>query len=711
VTDSAGGRKRRQKGGSPEGRGAARRVEARRKRSAVTVANHEEEPRIPPRALIVGLAISLVAVTVILYLPVRNYPFIGFDDPGYVTENPRVTGGLTWGSIRWALTSGYFANWHPLTWISHMVDVQLFGMNGGAHHVTNLVLHVANTLLLFVVLFKMTGAVGRSAFVAALFAVHPMHVESVAWVSERKDVLSTAFWLLTMWAYLVYTRKPQFPRYTLVLVLFALGLMSKPMLVTLPCALLLLDVWPLRRAVIGQSPRSVWLRLVYEKIPLFALAAASSVITYLVQRNSGAVESLNVVPLSVRIANAILAYWMYVQKLVAPRGLGILYPYPSNLFVGTVAAALAAVIAVSVAVALSVRTRPYLLVGWLWFVGTLVPVIGIVQVGKQPMADRYSYIPSIGLFVLVAWGAVDLLHRIRVPRVLSPVLSVITVGVYTAVAQRQLEYWRLSSELWKHTIAVTGENYLAENNLGWDLDREHKPTEAIPHYLEAIRLSPRFTGGHANLALVLAEVGRTDEAIEQFREVLKIEPKNHLAYLHMGFALSREGRSDEALSSFAEAIRLKPDYVEAHNGLGLVLARKGDADGAIREYREALRLMPTFAEAHSNLGAALASQGKLDEAIAQFSEAIRQKPDLVDAHNNLAVALSTQGRLDDAIAQFTEAIRLNPNYANAHSGLALALQRKGRVADATREFKEVLRIRPGDADALRGLQQLGQSPD
>jgi len=711
VTDSAGGRKRRQKGGSPEGRGAARRVEARRKRSAVTVANHDEEPRIPPRALIVGLAVSLAAVTLILYLPVRNYPFIGFDDPGYVTENPRVTGGLTWGSIRWALTSGYFANWHPLTWISHMVDVQLFGMNGGAHHVTNLVLHVANTLLLFVVLFKMTGAAGRSAFVAALFAVHPMHVESVAWVSERKDVLSTAFWLLTMWAYLAYTRKPQLPRYALVLILFALGLMSKPMLVTLPCALLLLDVWPLRRVVIGESPRSVWLRLLYEKIPLFALAAASSVITYLVQRNSGAVESLNVVPLSVRIANAILAYWMYLQKLVVPRGLGILYPYPSNLLAETVGLALVGLIAVSVVVARSARTRPYLLVGWLWFLGTLVPVIGIVQVGKQPMADRYSYIPSIGLFVLVAWGAVDLLRRIRAPRRLSLVLSVVTVGVYTVVAQRQIEYWRLSSDLWKHTIAVTGENYLAENNLGWDLDREHKPAEAIPHYLEAIRLSPRFIGGHTNLALALAEVGRTDEAIEHFKEALKIEPKNPLVYLHMGFALSREGRSDEAVASFSEAIRLKPDYVEAHNGLGLALARKGDLDGAIREYNEAIRQLPKFAEAHSNLGAALGAQGKLDDAIGQFREAIRLKPELVDAHNNLGVALSTQGRLDDAIAQFTEAVRLNPNYANAHSGLALALQRKGSVADATREFKEVLRIRPGDADALRGLQQLGQSPD
>jgi tetratricopeptide (TPR) repeat protein len=448
-----------------------------------------------------------------------------------------------------------------------------------------------------------------------------------------------------------------------------------------------------------------------EKIPLLALAAASSVITFLVQRNAGAMESLTVVPLSVRTANAIVAYWTYLQKLAVPTNLAILYPYRSDLFIGTVFLALAALVSISVVAVQARRRRPYFLVGWLWFVGTLVPVIGIVQVGKQPMADRYSYIPSIGLFVLVAWGAFDLLRRLRAPRFAGPVISVVIVGVYTLVAQRQREYWRLSSELWKHTIAVAGENYLAENNLGWDLVREHKPAEAIPHYLEAIRLSPRFIGGHTNLALALAELGRTDEAIEHFEEALRIEPKNHLVYLHLGFALSRKGRLDEAASRFTEAIRLKPDYVEAHNGLGLVLARKGDVGGAVREYNEALRTMPTFAEAHSNLGAALASQGKLDSAIVHFSAAIREKPELIDAHNNLGVALSTQGKLEDAIVQFAEAIRLNPNYANAHSGLAFALARQGHKAEAVQEFREVLRIRPGDGDAIRALQQMGQSPD
>ena len=328
VTDSRS--KRRRKGRPADQRPPQSDSGPSRGSLSGTSAEGAPAPRSTP-VFLVGFALALAAVTLVVYLPVRNYPFIGFDDPGYVYENPRVTGGLTWNAVKWAITSGYFANWHPLTWMSHMLDVQLFGMDAGAHHLTNLLLHVANTLLLFVLLVRLTDAPGRSAVVAALFAVHPMHVESVAWVAERKDVLSTAFWLLTTLAYVSYTRKPSVGQYVLVAVLYALGLMSKPMLVTLPCTLLLLDVWPLRRAVLGESSRATWLKLVYEKIPLLALAAASSVVTYLVQRNSGAVESLNVVPISVRIGNAILAYWLYVQKLFVPSGLGILYPYPTSL--------------------------------------------------------------------------------------------------------------------------------------------------------------------------------------------------------------------------------------------------------------------------------------------------------------------------------------------------------------------------------------------
>jgi tetratricopeptide (TPR) repeat protein len=645
---------------------------------------------------------------VLVYLPVRHHPFIGFDDPGYVTENPRVTGGLTLDAVRWAMTSGYFANWHPLTWISHMVDVQLFGMNAGAHHVTNLVLHVVDALLVFFLFSRMTGAAWRSAVVAALFAVHPTHVESVAWVSERKDVLSTLFWMLTMWAYLAYTRDPRPRRYALVLVAFSLGLMSKPMLVTLPCVLFLLDVWPLKRAVIGESPRAVWLHLGYEKLPLLALAAASSVITFLVQRTSGAVESLTRLPLSVRLANAVVAYWSYITKLVWPTRLALLYPYPKSIFIGTVLAILVALIVASIAVARAARTRPYLLVGWLWFLGTLVPVIGIVQVGKQPMADRYTYVPSIGLFVMVVWGTTELLQRLRVPRAMLATLALAAISIFALLARQQVDRWQSGIVLWRYTVAVTEDNHLAENNLGWDLARAGTSAEAIPHYQESVRLNPRFVGARTNLALAWVAVGRDDKAVEQFEEALRLEPGNYLVEAHLASALSRQGRLDEAVSHFNEVIRMKPDYVEAHNSLGLTLARKGDVNGAIGHYTEALRFMPKFPEAHNNLGAALASQGKLDEAITHFSEALRLKPAFVDAHNNFGVALSTQGKLDEAIAQFVEAVRLDPNHAKAHYGLGLALQRQGRAAEAAREFNEVLRIRPTDDDARRALDALKQ---
>jgi protein O-mannosyl-transferase len=701
-------RKRHAERNGPKVRDAASHPRASAPQSRRGLDAHEGELGPRSAALLWWIAAALATVTILLYWPVRHYPFIGFDDPGYVSENPRVAGGLSLSAVRWAMTSGYFANWHPLTWISHMLDVQLFGMNAGAHHVTNLVFHVLNTVLLFGVFFRMTGALGRSAVVAALFAVHPMHVESVAWVAERKDVLSTFFWLLTMWAYYFYTREPKLRRYALVLVCFALGLMSKPMLVTLPCVLLLVDVWPLRRAVVGESSRAAWLRLVYEKLPLFALAAASSVITYLVQRTAGAVESLTALPLSIRTANAILAYWSYIEKLAWPTRLALLYPYSKTLFVGTVLAVLVALIVGTVAAARMARTRPYLLVGWLWFLGTLVPVIGIVQVGKQPMADRYTYVPSIGLFVIVAWGATELLQRVHAPRALSTALSLSTIAILAIVARQQVERWHSGVELWEHTIAVTGDNYLAENNLGWDLALEGKPAEAIPHYQESIRLSPGFVGGHTNLALALVAAGRNDEAIAEYEAALRLEPKHYLAHANLGFALSHQGRLDEAISHFTEAIRLKSDYVEAHNGLGLALARKGDVDGAIQHYTEALRFMPKFPEAHNNLGAALASQGKLDDAIGHFAEAVRLKPAFPDAHNNYGVALSTQGKLDEAVAQFREAVRLDPNHAKAHYGLGLALERQGHVVEAAQEFTDVLRIRPTDEDARRALDGLRQ---
>ena len=655
-------------------------------------------------------AAAIAALTILVYWPVHSHPFIGFDDDGYVTGNPRVKDGLTLKSIRWALTTNYFANWHPLTWLSHMTDVQLFGLNAGAHHMVNVAFHAANSLLLLFVLWKMTGALWRSALVAGLFAVHPLHVESVAWVAERKDVLSTFFWLLAMWAYYEYAKRPppRVGRYVLVLVLFGLGLAAKPMVVTFPCVLLLLDVWPLRRAEIGKSPPAVWLRLVYEKVPFFALAVVSSILTFRAQRAAGAVESLTRLPLSVRWENAIVSYWNYVAKLAWPGGMGLLYPYPKTLAVTTVLAALAALIAISAFVVWEARARPYLLVGWLWFLGTLVPVIGIIQVGKQPMADRYSYVPSIGLFVAVVWGGWELLGRLQMGKGLGWAVSTAAIGLYAILARQQVDQWKSGVALWTHTIEVTRDNYLAQNNLGYELARENRNGDAIPHYLAALREEPKFAAAQSNLALALVAVGRYQEAIAQFEDALRASPENYFFHGNLAFAFTHVGRLDDAISQFREAIRLKTDYVEALNGLGMTLARKGDVDGAIRQYDAALGYYSKFPEAHNNLGAALASQGRLDDAVAHFAQAIRLKPDYPDAHNNYGVALSSQGKLDDAVAQFLEAIRFDPRHARAHYGLGLVLQRQGKNNEAAQQFSEVLRLTPGDTDAQRALDSLRQ---
>jgi tetratricopeptide (TPR) repeat protein len=657
-----------------------------------------------------ALSIALVAITVLVFAPIRHHPFFSFDDPGYVRDNPRVKDGLTWEAVKWAMTSGYFANWHPLTWISHMLDIQLFGLNPGPQHVVNLLFHVADVVLLFAVFFTMTKQVGRSAFVAALFAIHPMHVESVAWISERKDVLSTFFWLLTTLAYIQYVRRRSARWYATVVVLFALGLMVKPMLVTLPCVLFLLDIWPLRRATIGVDTLKVWSRLALEKVPLLALAAASSVITVIVQRQAGAVESLTRLPIIIRAANAIIAYGTYLQKLIWPTRLAVLYPYPDQIVALTLAAHFIVLTAITVGVVRVRRHHPYLLVGWAWFLGTLVPVIGLVQVGKQSMADRYTYVPAIGLFILVAWGIPALVQRFRVANYALSALAAASIAALGLVARTQVGYWKSSISLWTHTIEVTGDNYLAENNIGWDYATEKRHDEAIPHYLKSVKLSPRFIGGHTNLALSLVAVGRLDEAIAHYNTALSVIPDNALVHGNLGVALAKQGKLTEAIAHYREAIRLKPDYDEAHSALGLALARQGLVDEAIQHYTEALRLNPRLAEAHSNYGTVLASRGMVDSAVMHFFEAVKLKPDYVDAHNNLGIALASLGKLEEAIVHFSDVVRLDPMHSGSHFGLGTIYQRQGRIADALREYSEALRINPANADAQRALVALQQRP-
>jgi Flp pilus assembly protein TadD len=581
---------------------------------------------------------GLIALVALIYSPVASHGFVNWDDPEYVSDNRVVAGGLTWTGIVWAFNGAHSANWHPVTWLSHMLDAQLFGVSAGPHHIVNVVLHVANTLLLFGWLFKVTGAMGRSGVVAALFAAHPLHVESVAWISERKDRLSTLFWMLTMWAYLAYVRRPSLARHAVIVVGLALGLMAKPMVVTLPFVLLLLDIWPLRRVELGKfsdTDRRTWTRLLGEKIPLFALALASAVITFIAQSQGGAVQRVASYPIGLRIANAVVSYVAYVAAGIWPTGMTVVYPLratPPLWMVG--AAVITLIVITTVAIRLAVR-RPYLLIGWLWYLGTLVPVIGLVQVGSQLVADRYTYVPFIGLFIIVAWAVSDVVDRVPAWRLAAPLAGSVAVVAYALIARAQVQYWRDDFSLWSHALAVARENYRAHNNLATALSSRGAIPEAIAHYREAIRIRSDFGEAHSNLANALVRQGNVEEAAREYRAALAVHPNDPFA----------------------------------HNGLGSVLDEQGQLAEAIGHYTEALRFAPEMAEAHNNLGTALAKQGRIDDAIREFLEASRLKPAQGDFHYNLGVMYTQRGNVNEARRHFEMALAIDPTSTNARRGL------------------------------------------
>lgn len=541
----------------------------------------------PARDWTLAVCLALIVLTILIYAPVRNFGFVNFDDPDYTLANPQVSAGLSIAGIQWALTTGHMANWHPVTWISHMLDIQMFGMHAGPHHLVNVLFHIVNSLLLFALLRRMTGALWRSAVVAALFAVHPAHVESVAWISERKDVLSTLLGLLVVWFYVDYVRNSKLSTYAAVFLLLALGLMAKPMLVTLPMVLLLLDFWPLNRLA---SPADLP-GLIREKMPMFGLVVASAVVTFIAQSRGAAVVQLVAVPINRRIANACMAYLGYIRNTFWPTGLAAYYPYPESPGPWWVGAGVAFLAISLLAVWAAVR-YPYLFVGWFWFAGTLVPVIGLIQVGNQSMADRYTYIPYIGLFIMIAWGAGELAKRFSLPHVVVAASVGLAVLSCSVVARGQVAYWQDSEHLWGRALAVTSGNSFAHNNLG----------------------------------SFLLDQGRFDEAIFQFSEGVRINPGNAMPHYNLGNALDRRGRLDEASIQYMEALRLSPAFADAHSNLGVVLARQGKLAEAVTHLSEAVRLNPGSASAHTNLGAILAGLGKIAEARAEFTEALRLNP-------------------------------------------------------------------------------------
>jgi Tfp pilus assembly protein PilF len=601
------------------------------------------------------LAACLAVAVVAPYAQLLGARFINFDDPSYVTENAYVRQGLSGVSVRWALTATEMGSWHPLTWLSHLLDVELFGMNAGGHHATSVALHTVSTIALFLVLRRMTGRDGASALVAALFGLHPLHVESVAWISERKDVLSTLFLFLALAAYASYAARPDAWRYAAVVLLFALGLMSKPMLVSFPFLLLLLDVWPL-----GRMTRSTWARLVVEKLPLFAMTVAMALVTLRTQR--GAMGSAEKYPLARRVANAALAYVTYLRKTLWPVDLSCFYPYPRTLAAWSVVSAVVLLAVVSVVVVRRAREQPYLFVGWFWFVGMLVPVIGLVQVGAQALADRYTYVPLIGVFIALVWGAAELAERRRVPLAWRGAAAVVVLAACMIATWRQVAYWRDSTTLFQHALAVDADNYMAYVQVGAQYDADGNVPEAMRYYETALRVKPDYAEAHNNLGLILAKQGDAAGAATHYDAALRAEPFYADAHYNRGLLLQRSGQLDEAVAEYRRALELRPSYASAHSNLGVILYARGELEGARAHLTAALRLQPTHVGARVNLGAVLRAQGDLDGAAAEYTQALRLDPRSPEAHYNLGNVLLQRGDRDGAVVHYEQALRLKPGY-------------------------------------------------
>lgn len=539
------------------------------------------------------ILLFLVVGTLAVYFPVHDHEFLLYDDYSYIVKNYYLQPGLTWENVMWAFTGGYAANWHPLTWLSHMLDYRLFRLHPAGHHLHNVLLHLLNSILLFLVMRKITGEERASAFVAAVFALHPLHVESVAWVSERKDVLSALFWILTMGAYARYTQQPGVGRYLLMLLLFVLGLLSKPMLVTLPFVLLLLDYWPLRRLSSPDKPAGLsFAHLLLEKVPLFLLSIGSSIITYSVQQEAGAVSTFDRLPLGVRLENAVVSYLQYLGKTFWPADLAVFYPHPGETLSMT-AVVLAGLVlgGMTTFVVLRIKRSPYLAVGWFWYLGTLVPVLGIVQVGAQAMADRYTYLPMIGLTIMLGWLAIDLAAW-RFGRWIVGVAFAVVVVSMTMLSMKQVGYWSNTATLFQRAVEVTERNWVAHYNVGLVHAKEGRLEEAVQQYVRVLEYAPRFTPVYYELGSVLQRMGKDEEAIPYFRISIEQDPAFAKAQTDLGVALVRVGKPDEALRHFDAAYRLNRWYGEPHRMVGLVLVERGQYDEAMKYFQRALVVSP-----------------------------------------------------------------------------------------------------------------------
>jgi tetratricopeptide (TPR) repeat protein len=596
------------------------------RRTTTTI--HPEQRRIT----LLTMAATIAVIAILPYLQTHAFDFIAYDDNSYITENSMVQRGLTWEGFCWSFTTFHAANWHPLTWLSHMLDCSMFkGADGsqwaGGHHVVNAILHAFNAALLFGVLLRMTRAAWRSALVAAMFAVHPLHVESVAWVSERKDVLSALFGFASIWFYVGFAKRKRAVEYVLMILFYAMSLLAKPMFVTLPCLLLLLDWWPLRRwAGVGGAVSTG--RLLLEKVPLVVIAGASCVVTVVAQRAGGAVFPLEAMSLGERIFNAVVAYAAYIGMMFWPVDLAVLYPHPGSWDGWRVAASATVIVAITAIVIKLSRKRSAFVVGWFWYLGTLVPVIGLVQVGAQAMADRYTYVPLIGLFIVIAWAVPPVSDRRRIAPV--AVCTLLILGVLTWRSFVQVKYWRDSFTLFERTLAITDRNYIIHNNLGFAHKKVGGLARAIAHYRTALEIKPNYALTHENLGNALVASDQPEQAVLHLMRAVELRPDVARTHANLGAALFQAGRIDEAEQALKRSIRLQPDYMQGHLKLGRLYSSRGQGGQAIGAYRAALAIEQT-PEAHVYLGIELAKQRKYDEAIAEFHAALRLRPGWRDA--------------------------------------------------------------------------------
>lgn len=628
--------------------------------------------------LIVALVLTFVILAI--YAQVLGFDFINIDDDIYIIENPFVSRGVNFTNFKWALTAFHASNWHPLTWLSHQLDASFFGLSAGGHHAVNVGFHIANSILLFALVKRLTGAFWKSAIVAALFAVHPAHVESVAWVAERKDVLSTLLWLGTTWFYISYARNTKETNfYWLSVVLFALGLAAKPMLVTLPFTLILLDYWALER--FDKWKLQNLLPLVKEKIPFFLLTIASVVITIWAQGASGAIQSTELISISDRLQNAVLAYAKYVVMLVYPANLGIWYPFDNNFNSIQVAVSLLLLIAITAVCLWQIKARKYLFVGWFWFLGTLVPVIGILQVGRQALADRYTYVPYIGLTIAVVWLLAELFERLKFNKTVVAAICAIGLIVLSIAAFRQVSYWRTSETLFTRTLAVTNKNYFVENNFCNYLEKKNRLDEAAAQCRAAIQNDPTLAVAYNTYGTVLMKQNKPAEAKRNFDRTLELDPNYMFAHANLVALEINQGNLETAWQNLSKAIAADKNnffdanrLVEAYSSIAVAAMRQKRHAAAEEFFKKALEITPNNLDFRRNLASALNFQSKSAEAIKILEDIIRQNPNFPEAHNTLGLIYAEQNRRQEAIAQFQKALQINPNFAPARNNLKKAME-------------------------------------